>query len=126
MAAPRPGVKRKAVGRKADGYSASASRTVAAPVTKLFAAWSDAKVRARWLPRVPMEIRRANDGMSMRIQWAAGDSSVEVTFYPGGNAKSRVQVSHFQLADADAVAEQKAFWGGALDRMKALLEPAAR
>ncbi len=114
------------VKRKAGGYSASASRTVAAPVSKLFAAWSDAKQRARWLPRVPMEIRRANDGKSMRIQWAAGDSKVEVTFYPSGNAKSRVQVAHCQLADAAAVAEQKAFWGGALDRMKALLEPVAR
>jgi hypothetical protein len=108
----------------ASGFSASASRTIASSLDRLFHAWSDAAQRARWLPDAPTEVRRSTDGKSMRIAWTAGDSSVDVGFSAKGPGKSVVQVQHGKLASSAAVARQKAYWGEALDRLKAILEAA--
>ncbi len=113
----------RVVNQKADGFAANASRTVGIALDRLYEAWSDPRVRARWLPDAPMEIRRSTDGKSMRITWNAGPgSSVEVGFYSKGADKSMVQVQHSKLASAAAVKRQKAFWGDALERLKSLLE----
>ena len=112
------------VNQKADGFSATASRTVAIPIDKLFAAWSEPRSRSRWLPDAPLEVRRSTDGKSMRMTWTAGGSSVVVGFYSKGAGRSVVQLEHGKLADAKAATTQKAYWGSALDRLKALLEGA--
>ncbi len=111
--------------RKVDGYSAGASRTVAASLDRLYGAWSDPKLRALWLGNAPVAVTRATDGKSLRITWTAGGSRVDVNFTAAGRGKSRVQVEHGRLADANVRAEQKAFWSGALDRLKSMLEKAA-
>lgn len=111
--------------QKADGFAASASRTVAAGVDRLYGAWADPKLRALWLGAAPVQVRRYTDGKSMRITWTAGGSSVDVTFHPLPGGRSRVQVEHGRLADAGKRAAQKDFWSGALDRLKAMLEKAA-
>jgi hypothetical protein len=115
----------RAVNQRAGGFAANASRTVDISVDRLFDAWSDPQVRARWLPDAPLEVRRSTGGKSLRMTWTTGDSNVEVGFYSKGADKSQVQVEHNQLKSAAAVARQKAFWGDALARLKALLEPAA-
>lgn len=111
--------------QKADGFSASASRTVAAGLDRLYGAWADPKLRTLWLRDAPIQVRRATDGKSLRITWTAGGSSVAVNFFPVAGGRSRVQVEHGRLADAAARSEQKAFWSAALDRLKAMLEKAA-
>jgi uncharacterized protein YndB with AHSA1/START domain len=115
---------RKAHG-KADGFSAGASRTMQAALERLYGAWADPTLRALWLGKAPVEVKRATGGKSMRISWKAGASSVDVNFYPAGDGKSRVQVEHGKLADEKAREAQKSFWSGALDRLKAMLEKAA-
>lgn len=112
----------RAVHQNANGFAANSSRTVGIALAKLYDAWSDPKVRARWLPDAPVEVRRMTDGKSMRMSWTVGDSSVEVGFYPKGADKSQVQVQHGKLKSAAAVKRQKEFWGEALERLKALLE----
>ncbi|MCM2328207.1 MAG: hypothetical protein NDI88_09985 [Lysobacter sp.] len=111
--------------QKADGFSASASRTVGAGLDRLYGAWSDPKLRALWLGAAPVKVTRANDGKSLRIAWTAGDSRVEVNFAPVARGRSRVQVEHGRLADEATRAGQKAFWSEALDRLKLMLEKAA-
>jgi uncharacterized protein YndB with AHSA1/START domain len=111
--------------QKADGFSASASRTVQASLDRLYAAWSDPALRALWMGPAPIEVTRSTGGKSMRIRWTAGGSRVDVNFYPAGGGRSRVQVEHGKLADERARAAQKAFWGGALGRLKSMLEKAA-
>jgi uncharacterized protein YndB with AHSA1/START domain len=111
--------------QKSDGFSASASRTMAATLGRLYGAWADPSMRALWLGNAPIVVKRSTDGKSMRITWTAGGSSVVVNFYPAGEGRSRVQVEHDKLADEKACAEQKSFWGAALDRLKAMLEKAA-
>jgi uncharacterized protein YndB with AHSA1/START domain len=109
--------------QKASGYSATASKTIAAGVDRIYGAWIDPAMRARWL-EAPIEIRRSTDGKSIRITWTLGDSTVDVGFFSKGPGKSQVQVEHAKLKDAGAVLTQKAFWGDALNRLKALFEPA--
>ena len=108
--------------QKADGFSASASKTVATQLSRLYAAWSDPAIRDRWLPDAPIEISRSTDGKSIRMRWAQGGSRVDVGFYSKGADKSMVAIEHGKLADSATAARQKAFWSAALARLKALLE----
>jgi hypothetical protein len=111
------------VNQKADGFAATASRTMGIAVKTLFDAWNDPKMRARWIADAPLEVRRSTDGKSLRMTWTVGGSHVDVGFFPKGADKSTVQVQHGKLKSAAAMARQKAFWSDALDRLKALLEP---
>lgn len=111
--------------QRSDGFSASATRTMQATLDRLYGAWADPKLRELWMGKAPVTVRRSTDGKSMRITWAAGESSVDVNFYPAGEGKSRVQVEQGKLPDAKVREEQKSFWGGALQRLKAMLEKAA-
>jgi uncharacterized protein YndB with AHSA1/START domain len=106
----------------ADGYAANASRTIDVTVDRLYNAWSDPRARARWLPKAPVEVRRAVDGKSLRMAWKSGGSRVLVNFSSKGAAKSAVHVEHGKLASATAVTRQKSYWSAALERLKALLE----
>jgi uncharacterized protein YndB with AHSA1/START domain len=111
--------------QKADGYSASVSRTMAAGIERLYGAWADPALRSLWLGAAPVVVTRSKDGKSMNMAWTAGGSRVEVNFTPEGADKSKVAVQHDRLADREAVVEKKGFWAGALGRLKALLEKAA-
>jgi hypothetical protein len=113
----------RTVNQTSNGLAANASRTVATPLGKLYNAWNDPQVRARWLLDAPVVVRRCTDGKSIRMTWTVGNSNVDVGFYPKGADKSMVAVQHGKLAKAADVKRQKAFWSEALDRMKALLEP---
>ena len=112
------------VNQKADGFVANTSRTVATPLGKLYNAWNDPQIRARWLLDAPVEVRKCTDGKSIRMTWTAGSSSVDVNFYPKGADKTLVQVQHGKLSRAADVTRQKLFWSDALERLKTLLEPA--
>lgn len=109
-------------GQRADGFAASASRTVGMPLDKLFAAWSEPAQRSRWLPDAPVAVDRASQGKSMRMTWGAGGSRVDVHFEARGPGRSAVQIEHGKLPDVGAAARQKAYWGDALARLKAFLE----
>ena len=112
----------RAAHERADGFAATASRTVHAPVSRLFDAWRDPAARGRWLLDAAVEVRRSVDGKSMRMTWSAGGSNVEVSFQSRGPGKSQVAVEHARLKSATSARTQKAFWAAALDRLKALLE----
>src|SRR5436190_20789210 len=47
------------VGETTTGWQASRSKTVAVPVTRLYKAWSDPKVRAKWCPEKNLVVRTA-------------------------------------------------------------------
>jgi hypothetical protein len=102
-------------------FQASASKTVGVPLAELYAAWQDGRRRRRWLPEDGFTVRKATANKSLRITWVDGKTSVEVMFYAKGDAKSQVAVQHRKLPGAAAV-KAKAFWAGALDRLKQYLE----
>lgn len=106
------------------GYSVSASRVMAVPMVRLWKAWTDPKSRT-WLPDAKFTIRKATPMKSVRITWIDGQTHVEAMFYDkskSGVAKSQVAVQHNKLKTAAAGKKMKAYWGGALDRLREKLE----
>jgi uncharacterized protein YndB with AHSA1/START domain len=105
-----------------EGFQISVSKTIAAPVAAVFAAWADEEARAKWLSAADLTVRRATPGRSIRITWGDGTSSVDVNFYARGPEKSQVVVDQKRLADAEEVGRMKAFWSEALDALKKIVE----
>ncbi|MEV7989418.1 hypothetical protein [Micromonospora sp. NPDC085948] len=108
--------------RRGGGFEASVSRTVAVPATRLFAAFADETVRARWLPDVEVRVRTATAPRSFRADWAGGPTRIVVGVDAVGESKARVAVLHEKLTAAEQAAELKAYWRERLTALKALLE----
>lgn len=106
--------------QKCDGeFSASGSRTMAVPLKKAFAAWTDEKLRKRWLPDGKLEITTATPGKYVRGKW--GTSRLSVGFVGKGAAKTQVAIDHGKLSSSRECARMKAYWFEALDRLESLL-----
>lgn len=105
-----------------DGWQASGSRTLNVSVEVLFDAWLEEERRSSWLGDVTLVVRKATSPKSIRGAVDGGEGSVDVYFTSKGPEKSQVAISHRKLADAEAVQRWKAFWTGALARMKADVE----
>src|SRR2546422_741641 len=105
-----------------DGYQVSVSRTVSAPLVELYKAFGNEKTRSQWLQADGLVERTATANKSMRVTWNDHKTSLEINFYPKGEAKSQVVLQHSKLPDAKAAAKVKKYWGEALDRLRALLE----
>jgi hypothetical protein len=104
-------------------FRTSRSKTFNVPLSRLFKAWNDAKQRARWLGDVNLTVRKATKDKSMRITWEDDGQSLEVNFYTKGDDKSQVAVQHNKLDGLKGVEKAKKFWGDALDRLQAMLNP---
>lgn len=109
------------VHQKPGGYEISVSRTIGAPVSKAFKAWTDEKIRKQWLSP-NLTIRKATANKSLRISWADGDTSLAVAFYPKGANKVQVVAQHAKIPGAKAAATLKMFWSKALDRLMELID----
>jgi len=108
------------VGEKPGGFEISVSRTIQAPVSKAFKAWSDEKTRKQWLP-LDLTVRKSTANKTLRITWS-DDTDLVAAFYPKDKSKCQVVAQHSKLKDAKAGAKMKKFWAEALDRLKQSLE----
>jgi uncharacterized protein YndB with AHSA1/START domain len=110
----------------AGGFTAGASKTIDVPVTALFEAWSNSKLRVKWLPdATKIEIRSATQNRRLRIGWS-DDSNLEVMFYAKGKDKSQVTIERRKLPNTKAVIQVKAYWIAALNKLKEMLETSPR
>lgn len=105
-----------------DGFSVSATKTVAATPERAFAAFTDARLRGRWLPGAGMRQRPTRAAMSARFDWSDPPSRVIVGVAPKGADKSLVYVTHEQLPDAESGERLKRAWRASLVELKAFLE----
>jgi uncharacterized protein YndB with AHSA1/START domain len=112
----------RVVGERADGFAVTAQRTVAVPVERLFDAFADGSLRARWLPEDELRERTATRPKSARFDWAGGETRVHVTFLHRAEGSSTVAVEHARLADAGEAQRMKAFWRERLTALKSQLE----
>jgi uncharacterized protein YndB with AHSA1/START domain len=112
----------RAVGEHEDGFSVTASKTVAVPVDRLYEAFADASRRERWLPGAELRERTASKPKSVRFDWADGTTRVNVFFTAKGEAKSTATVQHERLADAAEAERMKAYWRDRVAAMKEALE----
>jgi uncharacterized protein YndB with AHSA1/START domain len=109
-------------GEKQDGFAITASRTVAVPVERLYDAFVERPRRERWLPGEDLRDRAATRPKSARFDWTDGDTRVNVTFLPKGEAKSTVALEHRRLPDAGEADRMKHYWRERLTVLKELLE----
>ena len=105
-----------------DGYQISVSRTINAPLARLFKSVSDEKNRSSWLKEKGLLVRKATVNKTMRVTWPDGIQSLEFYFYPKANNKSQVVVQHSKIADAKTAAKMKTYWSEALGRLRQSLE----
>jgi uncharacterized protein YndB with AHSA1/START domain len=108
-------------GQQRDGtYEASKSRTFNVPVSVLFEAWADAKLRKRWLDAPHLTVRSATAPKAMRIKWS-DDTVVIVGFTTKGKTKSAVAIEHTKLPDREAANRLKGYWAARFDALGEVL-----
>jgi len=115
----------RALHQKPDGFEASSSKTLPVPVGELFRQFNDAKLRAKWLGKEKLTVRKSTEPKSMRATWGDG-TNLEITFWAKGEMKSSVQLQHNKLADEAEVQARKAFWKAALERLGRVLQKSAQ
>jgi uncharacterized protein YndB with AHSA1/START domain len=103
---------------KAEGYSISASKTLAAPAERVYAAWNVDAERGRWLG-MNLKVRSAAPPKSIRLNWSDQLSQIVVMLQPRGAGKTQVAVEHNKLKDRAECARMKTFWASALERLGA-------
>ena len=105
--------------RRGGSYEANKSRTFAVPIEKLFAAFTNARTRKRWLD-VNMKVRTATANKTVRASFDDG-TLAQFYFMDKGKGKSSVAVQHQKLADKDTAARTKQWWTERLDALAKLL-----
>ena len=112
----------RAVGEHADGFTVTASKTVAVPVERLFEAFTAKRMRRRWLTGDELRERTLTKPKAARYDWAEGTSRVVAWFEAKGPEKSVVSLQHERLPDASEAERMKAFWRERVAGLKELLE----
>jgi hypothetical protein len=112
---------RRAPGQRPDGLQIGVSKTVDAPVARLFEAFVDDGLRATWLPVARIKTRTATPYRHARFDWDGGATRLAVYFSVKGADRSSVTVQHEKLPDAETAASQKAYWKRQLRVLAALL-----
>ncbi|MDQ3953278.1 MAG: DUF4287 domain-containing protein [Actinomycetota bacterium] len=91
-------------------FEVTASKTVPAPVDRVYAVFVDGRRRRGWLRDGTMSLRTAQPGRSARFDWDDGTTRVSVAFAAKGAGKSTVAVAHERLPDAGAAEKAKTLW----------------
>ena len=106
------------VHQKPEGYEISVSRTIKAPVGRLFKSIAGEKTRLTWLPETGLTVRNSTPNKTIRFDWVDAKSRVEFSLLSKADDKTQVVVTHRKLPDAKASAKMKTYWGQALDRLR--------
>ena len=114
----------RAVGEQRDGFAITATKTVAAPVQRLYDAFADEEQRARWLPGAQLRERTATPPKSARYDWGDGGTRLIAWFAAKGEAKSTITLSHEKIPDAAEAERLKAYWRERVVALKETLEGA--
>lgn len=107
-----------------ESFSANATKTIAAPVATVFAAWKDPATRAHWLPVSGLTVRKATPHKSIRILWPDG-TTLSVNFWSKGAIKCQVVPLHDHLASNATAEKMKIFWSERLEALRLFLEKKA-
>jgi hypothetical protein len=107
--------------QRGEGFSATASKTIAAPVERLYEAFANDELRRRWLGDAELQLRSASPPKSIRFD-GDGTSRVTVNFLAKRAGKSQASLEHERLRDAAAVEPMKAYWRERMAALKEILE----
>jgi len=111
----------RARGQQRNGtFQISKSRTYNVPVATLFDAWTDARMRQRWLKEAGVKVRKATAHKSIRLDWPDG-AIVAVGFFAKGKSKSSVAIEHTKLPDRATGERLKQQWSDRFDALGEVL-----
>lgn len=105
--------------QRPDGFSVNASKTVAAPLARLYAALLDESRRDQWLEPGALRVRTSQPERSARFDVVASGTLLTATFLAKGETKATLQLQELKLPTADEVEPRRAFWKASLDRLAA-------
>jgi uncharacterized protein YndB with AHSA1/START domain len=113
---------RRRPGQRPDGFSITASKTVAVPVEQLFAAFVDESVRAKWLSGLSLRPRTSTPYRSARFDVEGGPTRIAIGFTARDQGRSTVALQQERLPDADSADRAKALWRERLQQLQRYLE----
>jgi uncharacterized protein YndB with AHSA1/START domain len=113
--------KLRAIGQRRGGdFEVSKSKTFNAPMTRLYAAFSNQRNRNKWLGPVDLKVGATIKGKSMRMIWPDG-KPVVAWFVTKGPRKNVVSIAHQKLPDKATAERVKAEWSSRLEKLAELL-----
>lgn len=107
---------KRAVHETTNGFAANKSKTIMAPIEKVFSFWVDDKKRLRWLDVSP-DYSTRNENKTLRFAWPGTKERVNVGFLVKDENRTTVTIEHNKLSDSEAVSEMKAFWTARLEAL---------
>lgn len=110
--------------RRSGAWEASKSKTIGAPVSAVFKAFKQPKLRSAWLD-APLVIRTSVPNKSLRITWEDG-TSVEVYLTAKERSKSVVAIQHTRLPDKASAERMKQLWATHLEALSRQLAKPGR
>jgi hypothetical protein len=102
--------------QKSDGYTVGVSRTLAVDVATAYRAFSDARLRARWMPKGNLEPTSATENKWWRAKWNGG-ARLDVGFYAKGAGKAQVAIQVNKLARRSDVEKERTAWKAAFEKL---------
>lgn len=109
-------------GRQRDGtFTAGASKSIDVAPSRVLEAFTDAELRARWLPGYQLTERSSTPGKRVRFDVADG-TRLNVTADPKGTTGTTLSVEQERVVDAETAAAKHAFLVERVAALKALLE----
>jgi hypothetical protein len=102
------------------GFEVVASRTVGATPEACFTAFSNGKLRRRFLQGAPtLELRAADKPRTIRFVWGERGAWFEVRFFSKRAGRTVVTVQHGGLSSSAEGVHLQSWWGEALARLAA-------
>jgi hypothetical protein len=108
-------------GQRDDGIEISVSKTISVPVSKLYEAWDQQKIRNKWLTEKLFTIRKATKNKSLVITLKE-DTTVRVELYQKSDDKAQIVLQQMKIPDTKTADKMKLYWSNALEKLKSLLE----
>jgi hypothetical protein len=100
-------------------YEVDRSRTVAGPVSAVWAAFHDPATLERWLPGVAFQVARSTPHKILHLDWP--DKTRAVVMFSEKSGKTKVVISHERLKNFEDIERLQSFWSAALDRLQQAL-----
>jgi hypothetical protein len=109
--------------RVSGGFTVSVSKTFNVGVAKVYALFTDARQRNKWLERGTLKVRTTQKNKTARFDYEGGPTRVIAYFEPKGRAKTTVTVEHERLPEAAWVEKMRAVWKEQLAELAESVEP---
>lgn len=109
----------------ATGFVVNASKTIAAPVERVFTAFVDDTLRDGWIEAGSLRLRTSQPGRSARfdVLLPGGEGTrLEVWLTVKGETKTAAALQHVKLKGQDDLDPWRAYWKERLNRLAAVLK----